>query len=195
MNTEVDANQQTAAANETRRRSSEAAVLRVQDALKRLRREKTPVTFAAVARRASVSRTFLYSNQHVRSLVTAAVEIAVGQRVTDGNAEATAQEASWRERALNAEDALKSAFDEIKLQRGRIGELMGQVRDLEAEWTEEAIQRITTENTNLKQRVRKLNEENRSLDDRLKAARSTLRFQDKRLSELEIQLLDHASSD
>ncbi|WNI22178.1 DUF6262 family protein [Streptomyces sp. ITFR-16] len=191
----VDAHQQTAAANETRRRSSEAAVRRVQDALKRLRREKTPITFAAVARRASVSRTFLYSNQQARSLVTAAAEIAVDQRVTAGNAEATAQEASWRERALNAEDALKSAFDEIRLQRGRIGELMGQVRDLEAEWTEEAIQRITSENTNLKQRVRRLSEENRALDERLKAARSTLRFQDKRLSDLEVQLLDRTSND
>jgi hypothetical protein len=35
----------------------------------------------------------------------------------------------------------------------RIGELLGQVRGLEAEWTEEAIQRITTESTTLKQRV------------------------------------------
>jgi hypothetical protein len=37
-------------------------------------------------------------------------------------------EATWRERALNAEDALK-------------------VRGPQVEWTEEAIQRITTETT------------------------------------------------
>ena len=64
------------------------------------------------------------------------------------------QEATWRERALNAEDALKAAHAEIVQQRERIGELLGHVRDLEAEWTQDAIQRITTENTTLKQRVR-----------------------------------------
>jgi hypothetical protein len=53
----------------------------------------------------------------------------------------------------------------------RIGELPGRVRELQAEWTEEAIQRITTENITLKQRVRQLTTDNRTLDERLKAAR------------------------
>ena len=97
-------------------------------------------------------------------------------------------EATWRERALNAEDALKAAHAEILAQRTRIGELLGQVRDLQAEWTEEAIQRITTENTTLKQRVRQLTTDNRTLDERLKAARSNLRFQDRRIADLEAQL-------
>lgn len=57
------------------------------------------------------------------------------------------REATWRERALNAEAALKTAHTEILAQRTRIGELLGHIRDLQAEWTEEAIQRITTENT------------------------------------------------
>ena len=67
---------------------------------------------------------------------------------------------------------------------------MGQVRDLQAEWTEEAIQRITTENTTLKQRVRQLTTDNRTLDERLKAARSNLRFQDRRLADLEARIAD-----
>jgi outer membrane murein-binding lipoprotein Lpp len=65
---------------------------------------------------------------------------------------------------------------------------MGQIRDLEAEWTQEAIQRITTENTTLKQRVRQLTQDNRALEERLRAARSNLRFQDRRLADLEAQL-------
>jgi predicted nuclease with TOPRIM domain len=65
---------------------------------------------------------------------------------------------------------------------------MGQIRDLEAEWTQEAIQRITTENTTLKQRVRQLTQDNRTLEERLQAARSNLRFQDRRLADLEAQL-------
>jgi len=67
---------------------------------------------------------------------------------------------------------------------------MGQIRDLEAEWTQEAIQRITTENTTLKQRVRQLTQDNRALEERLKAARSNLRFQDRRIADLEAQLAD-----
>lgn len=66
------------------------------------------------------------------------------------------REATWRERALNSEDALKAAYAEIVAQRARIGELLGQVRDLEGEWTQEAVQRIIAENTTLKQRVRRL---------------------------------------
>jgi hypothetical protein len=86
------------------------------------------------------------------------------------------REETWRERALNAEDALKAAHSEILTQRTRIGELLCQIRDLQAEWTEGTIQRITTENTTLKQRVRQLTTDNRTLDERLKAARSNLRF-------------------
>jgi chromosome segregation ATPase len=110
------------------------------------------------------------------------------RRAQELAAQDTQQEASWRERALNTEDALKAARAEIIQQRTRIGELMGQIRDLEAEWTEEAIQRITTENTTLKQRARQLTTDNRAMDERLKAARSNMRFQDRRLADLEAQL-------
>jgi chromosome segregation ATPase len=100
------------------------------------------------------------------------------------------REATWRERALNAEDALKAAHAEITTQRTRIGELLGQVRDLEAEWTKEAIARITTENTTLKQRVRQLTTDNRTLEERLQAARSNNRFADRRIAQLEAGLAD-----
>jgi hypothetical protein len=47
----------TTAALAARRTASVAAVERVHDALTRMRRDKTPVTVAALARRAGVSRT------------------------------------------------------------------------------------------------------------------------------------------
>ncbi len=180
----------TAAAVAARRHGTQAALARVRDVLARMRRETTPVTVAAVGRRAAVSRTFLYSNPEARALladVTAGTLAGTAQDLADRDA---GQEAAWRERALNAEDALKAAHAEIIQQRERIGELLGQVRDLEAEWTQETIQRITTENTTLKQRVRQLTADNRTLDERLKAARSNLRFQDRRVADLEAQLLD-----
>ncbi|MFC4517734.1 DUF6262 family protein [Streptomyces ehimensis] len=180
----------TAAALAARRRSTKAAVGRVHEAVARLRREKAQISVAAVARRAGVSRTFLYGNPEARSAIAAATA-EVGEHRTrilfDQDDE---REATWRERALNAEDALKAAHAEILAQRERIGELLGQVRDLETEWTEETIQRITTENTTLKQRVRQLITDNRTLDERLKAARSNLRFQDRRVADLEAQIAD-----
>jgi hypothetical protein len=44
----------------------------------------------------------------------------------------------------------------------------------------------------LKQRVRQLTTDNRTLDERLKAARSNLRFQDRRIADLEACLADPA---
>jgi chromosome segregation ATPase len=183
---------QTAAALEARRVTAQAAHQRVHHVLARMRREKGPITVAAVARRAGVSRTFLYTNPEARTAVADAAASGL-QRAADLTAQDTEQEATWRERALNAEDALKTAHTEILQQRTQLGEFLGQIRDLQAEWTEGSIQRITTENTNLKQRVRQLTTDNRTLDERLKAARSNLRFQDKRLADLEAQILDTAT--
>lgn len=183
----------TAAAQAARRSSSRAALGRVHDAISRLRREKIPVSVAAISRRADVSRTFLYTNAEARSAVATAIADADarrGQALVDLDEQ---HEATWRERALNAEDALKAVNAEILNQRNRIGELLGQIRDLEAEWTEEATQRITTENTTLKQRVRQLTADNRTLEERLKAARSNLRFQDRRVADLEAKLADPAA--
>jgi Family of unknown function (DUF6262) len=178
----------TEAALAARRRSTEAALDRVRDAITRLRREKAQVSVAAISRRADVSRTFLYSNTGARAAVAGAIAQAGEQRTRILDAEDDEREATWRERALNAEDALKAAHSEILAQRTRIGELLGQVRDLQAEWTQDAIQRVTTENTTLKQRVRTLTADNRTLGEKLKAARENLRFHDKRIAGLEAQL-------
>lgn len=192
MNTATIPRPRTAAALAARRRKTETALERVHQAIARLRREKAKVSVAAVARRADVSRTFLYDNTEARAAVAAAMAQA-GERRSRALAEQDDErEATWRERALNAEEALKAAHIEILSQRTHIGELLGQIRDLEAEWTQEAVQRITTENTTLKQRVRQLTTDNRTLDERLKAARSNLRFQDRRMADLEAQITEPA---
>ena len=157
----------TAAALAARHRDTQAALGRVRDTIARLRREKTPVSVAAVARRASVSRTFLYTNSDAKTAVADAIRESGDQRSRLLAEADDSREATWRERALNAEDALKAAHAEILAQRSRIGELLGRIRDLEAEWTQDAVQRITAENTTLKQRVRQLSTDNRTLDERL----------------------------
>jgi outer membrane murein-binding lipoprotein Lpp len=179
----------TAAANAARRAATEAKVQRVRDGIVQLRRRKQPITYPAVALTATVSRTFLYENPDARALVTGAIAAGTGQRAHA--AAHDAQEASWRERALNTEAALKAAHAEIRAQRDRIATLMGQARDAESEWTPQAIGQITTENTTLKQRVRQLTQDNRALQERLQAARSNVRFADRRMAQLEAQLLDH----
>ena len=180
----------TAAALEARHRNTQAALDRVHNAIAQLRRQKTPISVAAVARRAGVSRTFLYTNPDAKTTVSKVIRETADQPRTASGESESARESTWRERALNAEEALKTAHAEILAQRSRIGELLGRIRDLETEWTQDTLKRITTENTTLKQRVRQLTAENRTLDERLKAARSNLRFQDRRIADLEARLAD-----
>jgi chromosome segregation ATPase len=184
----------TAAALAARRRDTQAALERVHEAITRLRRDKTPVSVAAVARRADVSRTFLYTNPDAKTAVVDAIRETAAQRDRLQDQQDDAAEASWRERALNAEHALKTANHEIITHRTRIGELLGRIRDLQAEWTQDAIDRVSTENTTLNQRVRQLTADNRTLDERLKASRANLRFYDRRIAELEARLADPSAA-
>ena len=178
----------TAAANQARRRATEQKLQQVRDAIASLRRHKTPVTYPAVARHAGVSRTFLYANPGARTLVSDAVS-TTGTQHTRGSDD---QQPPWRERALNAEAALKTAEAEIRAQRRRMAILMGQIRDLEHDLAPEEAQRLATENTALKQRVRQLTSDNRALEQRLEAARSNNRFADRRIAQLEAQLTQRA---
>ena len=178
----------TAAAHAARRRAAEAALARVTEAITRMRREKIPITVAAVARRAAVSRTFLYDNPTARAAVNGATADLPHQRRQA--VDAADEGATWRERALNAEAGLKSANAEILAQRARIAELMGEIRDLTAEWNDEAIGRMTAENASLKQRVRQLTADNRALEERLQGTRSNNRFQDRRIAALEAELAE-----
>lgn len=185
----MNTSRKTAAAIAARRKVTQAALARVHQALVLMRREKTLISVSAVSRRSGVSRTFLYTNQQARTALTDAMPSPLLPQASDLSGQATQQESTWRQRGLNTEAALKTAHVEILQQRERIGELLGRVRDLEAEWTQDAIQHITTQNTTLKQQVRQLTAENRTLTERLKAARSNLRFQDRRIAELETQIL------
>lgn len=180
----------TIAANQARRQNTQAKLDQLQETVQAMRREGCRITYPAVAQRSGVSRTFLYQNAEAKALMTTAVAGA-GDSCSQALADHAAQlEASWRQRALNAEDALKTADAEIGTQRERIAILLGQIRDLEAEYTAETVQRILTESSELKQRVRELTDDTRTLRERLTAARSNNRFLDRRIAELEAQLLE-----
>lgn len=119
---------------------------------------------------------------------------AEGHQARRGQETADAVEASWRERALNAEDALRQSVAEIQAQRRHIGELMGRIRDLELDLPADAVQRLTTENTTLKQQLRTLTADHHTLTNRLTAARDNNRSLDRKVAELEALLLEQQPS-
>jgi hypothetical protein len=115
-------------------------------------------------------------------------ELVVGdcrRRAEGREAEQQALQASWRERALNSEDALKGAHAEILRHRGQIAELIGEVRDLNTGWTEDDRIRMTSENLALKRTARDQETQLRNLADKLAAARENNRFAD-----LEARMVD-----
>jgi uncharacterized protein YukE len=191
--TATDATDRAAAAILARRQHAAALVRDVQDALRQLRKDRARITFRGVAARAGVSRTFLYENPEARRLVEDAITATNEERRVAVAEHDNQVEASWRERALNAEDALAAANREILQQRQRIADLMGQIRDLEQTWSQDSLQRFATENTSLKQRIRQLTDANSTLEERLQAARSNNRFLDRRIADLETQLLAEPS--
>jgi hypothetical protein len=181
---------QTDAANQARRKRTQDKLRAVAEAIQQMQRRRLPVTYPAIAARAGVSRTFLYDNPSARDLISAAITRASGQRQQDTADRDAHAEASWRQRALNAEQALKTAHAEIRAQRARMGELLGQLRDTQRDHDTDAVERLTAENATLKQRLRDLSASSRTLEERLQAARSNNRFLDKRIADLEAQLLN-----
>ncbi|MGE7384257.1 DUF6262 family protein [Streptomyces sp. NPDC004126] len=180
----------TTAAIAARRRQTEDKLAAVEQAIGQLRRERGRLTVRAVAERAGVSATFLYENATALTLVKNAAADSRSRHDRHGQAEHDRVEASWRERALNAEAELTHSQKEILTQRQRIGELMGQIRDFDQMVPGESVQALTTENTTLKARVQQLTREHRTLQERLEGARSNLRFADKRVAGLEAQVLE-----
>ncbi len=192
--TTAKAPHRTTAAIHARRRTTETMLQRVREALRQMRRDRAHVTVAAVARRSDVSRTFLYQNTDARALITDAAADTGDQRARDQAEQAASVEASWRERALNAEDALNHARTEITAQRTTIGQLLGKIRDLEHDLPQDGVQRLITDNTTLKQQIRQLTQDNGRLEERLKGARDNNRFLDKRIADLEAHLADQLTS-
>jgi len=178
----------TRAANQARQQATARKLHDIEQTLRKMRREHAPITYPAVAIRSGVSRTFLYQNPDANALMAKAI-VTVDDQRRQGRASQDAQiEASWRERALNAEDALRAAHGEVGTQRDRIAVLLGQIRDLEATYAEETAQRIATQNTALKRQIQELSQENRSLQEKLRAARDNSRFADRRVAQLEAEL-------
>jgi hypothetical protein len=178
----------TKAAIQARRNNTEQMLQRVRDALRQMRRDHIPAQTAMVARRAEVSRTFLYQNEQARKLL--AVAVADHPAAATARRHDAGQGGPWKDRALNAEDALKAAYAEISSQRDQIGKLLGRIRDLEIDLPADAVERINAENRTLRLQNRKLTTGNQQLTERIKAARQNNRFLDTRIARLEADLAE-----
>ncbi|WP_405771065.1 DUF6262 family protein [Streptomyces sp. NBC_01538] len=180
----------TRAAIAARRQQTQDKLAQVEKAIGQLRRERGRLTVRTIAERAGVSATFLYENTDARTLVKSAVADSRSRHDRLGQEQHDQIEASWRERALNAEAELTRTQKEVFAQRQRIGDLMGQLRDFDQMVPGESVQQLTTENTTLKHRAHQLTQEHRKLQERLEGARSNLRFAEKRIADLEAQLIE-----
>ena len=170
---------------EARRRDATAKVTAVDKAVKVLARTGAPITRAAVSHLAGVSRSFTYENDRARTIIAAAqarTQARAEDRVETLTAE---QEASWRERALNAEEELSRLRREVATQRRLVGDLMGQLREPDGTWLEHDRDRLRRENEVLLAERNQLLGERADLARRLEGARANVsRLNERRVTEL-----------
>jgi len=170
---------------DARRREATTKVASVEKAVKLLGRSGAPITRAAVSTLAGVSRSFTYENDQARSIIAAA------QARTQARAEArpetltAQQDASWHERALNAEEEVRKLRQELTTQRRLVSDLMGQLREPDGTWIEQDRDRLRKENEVLCSERNQLRRERNELQRRLDGARANVsRLSERRVTEL-----------
>src|SRR6266568_972266 len=112
---------------------------------------------------------------------------ARSQARTEGRIERrTAQEeASWRERALDAEDEIHNLRREVVTQRQLVAELLGQLREPDGTWIEHDRNRLRQENEYLLSERNQLLRERNELQRRLDGTRANLsRLNERRVQDL-----------
>jgi hypothetical protein len=170
---------------DARKRAAASKVAAVGKAVKALGRAGVPVTRVGVAQLAGVSRSFTYENDTANSMIAEAQTRT--QARADGRIEKrTAQEeASWRERALNAEDEIRNLHRELATQRQLVGDLLGQLREPDGTWIEHDRNRLRQENELLISERNQLLHERNDIQRRLDGARANIsRLHERRVQEL-----------
>jgi hypothetical protein len=170
---------------DARKHAAASKLVAVGKAVKALGRTGAPVTRAGVARLAGVSRSFTYEN-HAANLIVAKAQTRTQARAEGRIEKRTAQEeASWRERALNAEDEIRNLRRELATQRQLVGDLLGQLREPDGTWIEHDRNRLRQENEHLLSERNQLLRERNELQRRLDGARANIsRLNERRAQEL-----------
>lgn len=170
---------------DARRRAAAAKVDSVEKAVKLLGRTGGPITRASVAKLAGVSRSFTYENPQARASIAAAQDRAMASAHAQAETATAEQEASWRARALNAEDALRRLRQELTTERRLVADLLGQLREPDGTWLSQDRERLRNENERLLAERNQLVREVDDLRRRLDGARSQVsRLNERRVTEL-----------
>jgi hypothetical protein len=163
---------------DARQRDAAAKLAAVRRAVKTVGRSGAPVTRSDIARLAT------YQNETANTLITSAQSRSRTQQAGRVQALTAQQEASWRERALNAEDQIRSLGRELNKHRQLVADLMGQLRDPDGTWLEHDRNRLREDNDLLTQRNQLLADQS-ELHRKLAGARANVsRLTSTRVKEL-----------
>lgn len=167
---------------DARRRDAETKLAAVRKAVTTMGRTGVAINRADIARLSGVSRSFLYQNQDANTLIT---DAQARTRADLRAGPALLQEASWRERALNAEDRTRQLNHELAQQRKLVADVLGQLRDPDGTWLEHDRSRLREENQRLQQEHNQLLAAQRDLQRKLDGARANVaRLNSERVTEL-----------
>lgn len=157
-----------------RRRDAEAKAAAVRTAVRTVGRTGVPITRADIARLAGVSRSFTYQNDAANTLITSAQSRSRAQVSGRSQAVTAQQEASWRERALNAEEQIRSLGRELGKHRQLVADLLGQLRDPDGTWLARDRNRLRDENERLLTQRNQLLADHNDLQRKLAGARANV---------------------
>jgi hypothetical protein len=170
---------------DARRRAAASKVAALEKAIKVLGRSGAPLTRVVVASLAGVSRSFTYENDAANRMISAAQARSLAQAEDRIETRTVHEEASWRERALNAEDEIRNLRGELSTQRQLVGDLLGQLREPDGTWIEQDRNHLRQENEQLLSERNQLLRERNELQRRLDGARANVsRLNERRVQEL-----------
>lgn len=164
------------AAIDARQKDSREKLASVEQALKRLLKQKvSEIDKSHLAALAGCSRTFLYQNKDARNLIAQAetrMKASVLKGVHDSDA---VEEANWRERALFAEHQLREIRAKNNSLSRTVADLLGQLRDPDGTWVEDDREQLRQQNETLRAALAGERLARAEAERRLEASRSNVR--------------------
>lgn len=191
MSTNAGRKQPTEEALAVRRQQIEVSLSRVRTVLKRAKSSGVKLSMANIAELSTVSRSFLYQNSAARELVEEFRGMAESKFT--GNFETHSLVASgWKDRCLNAESAASKLAADLKEQKTVVEDLYGKLLG-QSVGSADISRDLVSENHRLKRDLHDVRQRERRLENALQGSRSNVEHLNRRLAELEVEILDERS--
>jgi hypothetical protein len=164
------------AAIAVRKKDSRTKLAGVEQALKRLLKQKvTEIDKSHLAALAGCSRTFLYQNEDARKLIAQAEIRMKPSPLKNAPASDSVDDANWRERALFAEQQLRTFREKNSSLSRTVADLLGQLRDPDGTWVEDEREQLRQQNETLRAGLAGERLARSEAERRLEASRSNVR--------------------